>query len=152
MWAKWPGLGWAVAGLSQCLLVLELKTCCQIFPNVTYTRRPSPSEPVALMFYRKYWWENQNKCSFDRKHIAGKAWGYFSNPGLPPLSLSVSVSASGSCWHHSLWKVPLFHLRLWSINLSQGCAVEKYSTSHNPGREVFVLSLVHYEKWRFKPP
>lgn len=101
-----------VVGPSQCLLVLEFKMCCQKFPNVSYALSRSPSEPISLVFYWKYWWKKQNKCSFDRKHIAGKSWGYFSNPGLPPLSLSVSVLASGSCWQYSSCNVPLFHLML----------------------------------------
>lgn len=79
---------------------------------------------------------NENKCSFDRKHIAGKAWGYFSNPGLPPLSLSVSVLKSGSCWLCSSCKVPLFHLML----------KYEYSTSHNP-----TESLVDCKMWTTEP-
>lgn len=122
MWAKWPGFGRVAVGPSQCLLVLEFKTHCQKCPNVSYALSPSPSEPVSLVFYRKYWWENQNKCSFDRKHTAGKAQGYFSNPGLPPLSLLVSVLASGSCWHNSSCKVPRFHLMLKFE--ARTCAVE----------------------------
>lgn len=115
--------GRAVMGLIQCLLVLEFKTRCQKFPNVTYTLSPSSAEPVSLMFYRKYWWKNQNKCIFDWKHIAGKTWGHFWNPGIPPIALSVSVLSSGSCWHNSC-KVPLFHLVLWSVNMSQRHTVQ----------------------------
>ena len=101
VWAKWPSFGRVVGGLSQCLLVLEFKTHCQKFPNVSYTLSPFPPEPISLVFYRKYWWENQNKCRFDRKHIAGKAWGYFSNPGLPP---SFTVSVCFGVW----WLLALF--------------------------------------------
>lgn len=93
-------------------LYWSLKCTANNFLNVSYILSSFPSEPISLVFYRKYWWENQNKCSFDRKHIAGKAWGYFSNPGLPPLSLSVSVLVSGSWRLYSSCKVPLFHLML----------------------------------------
>lgn len=144
MYAKRPGFGWIVIGLRQCLLVLEFKTCCQKFPNASYTS-PSYLEPISLMFYRKYWWENQNKFSFDRKHIAGKEGGYFSYTGLPPFSLSVSI------WQllviFLLCKVPLFHLMLkvWAKDMCCG----EDSTSHNPGRKS-VLNHEDYKKWRFK--
>ena len=123
-------------------LYWSLKCTANKFLNVSYILSSFPSEPISLVFYWKYWWENQNKCSFDRKHIAGKAWGYFSNPGLPPLSLSVSVLVSGSWQLYSSCKVPLFHLML----KYEPRTMREYNTSCKLRRKLTFL-LGEIEVW-----
>ena len=122
--------GHGVVGPRQCLLVLELETCCQKFPNVSYTL---PQSQYHLCFIGNIDERIKTNAVLIGNTSLEKHEGVFQIQGFP-LVPCVSVLASGSSWNCSSCKVPLFHLMLWSFNLSQGHVLLR-NIVHNPGRK-----------------